>query len=198
MRALVSRLFRRGSPASLIPALVCVALASCGTSSQFKVVKQAAPNPFVGVEAFAIDPIQYVDLHVDGKAEAEYTAGFDQEKKAAWEGDKQNIHKVFAEYVVDASGEGVRLDDAATCRLRPIVREVESGYYRIPAWNAVTKIFMTVEITDSSGQVADEVFCSDGAAFDAVFNPTVGGRLGSVAKSLGKMVGNYLAERTGG
>jgi len=198
MRALVSRLFRRGSPASLIPALVCVALASCGTSAQFKIVKQADPNPLVGVQAFAIDPIRYVDLHVDGKTEAEYTADFDAEKKAAWEEDKQNVYKVFAEYVADASGNGIRIDETAACRLRLIVREMDSGYYRIPAWNAVTKIFMTVELTDPSGEVADEVFCSDGAAFDAVFNPTVGGRLGSVAKSLGKMVGDYLAERTGG
>jgi len=186
--------------AQLVP-LLALFLTSC-TSSSLEVRKGADPNPFVGADAFTLESIQYVDLQVDGVPEADYVAELDAEAKAEWDNDKgQRLYQVMLEAAQDAAGGGLEItaegSGRESFRIRPVVTEIESGYYRIPAWNAVTRIFITFEILDSDGTVADELYGHDAEAFDAMFNPTISGRMGSVAKSLGRMLGDYLKVRVG-
>ena len=61
--------------------------ASCGPS--WTVVRQAAPNPFLGKTNFAVDAIHYDNLMIGKKSEAEYLGGKDPQQQASFVGDKQ-------------------------------------------------------------------------------------------------------------
>jgi hypothetical protein len=189
----VSRLLRTAG------ALALAGLTSCGTGAYLEVRQTSETGTYRGVEKISFRPIEYVDLIVDGDPEADYVADLDAEERYDWQRDKQRIEEIFVEVARLAAGEEIEIvegDAEAPFEVRPVIGEIETGYYRIPAWNAVTRILMTVEILDRKGQVRDVLELGDGAAFDALANPTVGGRLGSVAKSLGRMVGEYLRERS--
>ena len=130
---------------------------------------------------------------MDDKPEAEFIASH---KAESWEEAKVQINEIFAQAMKNADVGTVSFSDSPSFRVRPIVSAIETGYYRIPAWNAVTRIHMTVQVLDAAGQVADELFLLDSVSFDAVGGKvTVKGRLGLVAQSLGDMLGDYLEER---
>ena len=75
---------------------------------------------------------------------------------------------------------------------------IDTGYYRIPAWNAVSRVNYNVSITDRSGKRIDQVEAVHGIPFDAILAPSTSGRLQKVAAMLGDSVGEYVVERTGG
>lgn len=173
---------------------LCLLFSSC-TAAQTAVIRSAEPNPFVGAEGFAFEDVAYIDLQVDGRTEQEYLSELDAEEQVDWSEDKQRIQSVIEESAAE-EGEGVlHFFDSAPFRIRPIIRKIESGYYRIPAWSAVTKVFVTFEITDAEGQVADVIQCNDSVAFEVFANPTVSGRLESAARAIGDLLAEYLESR---
>jgi hypothetical protein len=46
-----------------------------GCAKPYMIVRQATPDPFVGKTDFVVLPIDYSDLHVGEKTEADYVAG---------------------------------------------------------------------------------------------------------------------------
>ncbi|MCA8956535.1 MAG: hypothetical protein KDC87_10710 [Planctomycetes bacterium] len=81
-----------------------------------------------------------------------------------------------------------------TAALRAKITRLDTGYYRIPAFNAVSRVPVDVTITDASGEVLDQVAFVRGVRFD-VFNPSTGGRLRSAANQVGADIAAYLAAR---
>src|SRR6185436_3871044 len=112
--------------------------------SKTNVVKSANPNPFQHQKEFVVEPVRYVDLVVDEKPEKEFLAGKNAESLASWAADKKAVDEVFRKTVIEEAGRaGITVrhpGSAAYCAIRPTIKWVETGYYRIPAWNAVTRI----------------------------------------------------------
>lgn len=181
-----------------------LALLATACSSPVQVTRQASPNPFDATASFAIQPIEFVDLTIDDKPEADYYAASDDaEKEANWREIKANVWNEFATSLIgELRGDSVKVavagEGEAQFAIASTVSRVDSGYYRIPAWNAVTRIYMTVQIRDASGQVLDEIKTHDSASYDLIANPTINGRMKTVARALGDAVAGYLAERVAG
>ena len=176
-------------------------LTSC-SSPLVTPLHQANPNPMVGAKRFEIRDVEYVNLMVDGKSEAAYKAGIGQESFADWDEDKHWIAKYFNDNVKNSAGsDGILVspgDRSAPFVIVPTVSMIDTGYYRIPAWNAVSRVNYRVRILDRSGKRIDELEAVHGIPFDAIFAPSTSGRLQNVAERLGEAVGEYVVERTSG
>ncbi|GAA5478560.1 hypothetical protein [Haloferula helveola] len=191
--------FRKTVPLLLIA--LCGLLASCAPSFVTPVA-QANPNPLVGAKRFEVKPVKYVDLRVDGKSEEAYKAGIGADSWADWDEDKRWIAKYFTDHVQSSAADGgvsaTMGDSSAPFVITPTVSMIDTGYYRIPAWNAVSRVNYNVVITDRSGRRIDHVEAVHGIPFDAMFAPSTSGRLQKVAAMLGDAVGEYVVERTDG
>ncbi|MEP4076182.1 hypothetical protein [Haloferula sp.] len=176
---------------------ICL-LSSCG-SSMITPLSQANPNPLVGAKQFEIKDVKYTNLMVDGKSEEAYMVGIGQESHADWAEDKKWIAQYFGDHVQSSTAdEGIsakRGHSSAPFVIVPTVSMIDTGYYRIPAWNAVSRVNFRVKITDRSGKKIDEIEAVHGIPFDAIFAPSTSGRLQNVSKTLGDAVGAYIAER---
>ncbi len=180
---------------------LCGLLASCAPNLVTP-VSQANPNPLVGAKRFEVKDVRYVDLRVDGKSEDAYKAGIGEEAWSDWDEDKRWIARYFVDHVQSSAAAGgvqVQTDDpGAPFVIVPTVSMIDTGYYRIPAWNAVSRVNYNVSITDRSGKRIDQVEAVHGIPFDAILAPSTSGRLQKVAAMLGDSVGEYVVERTGG
>jgi hypothetical protein len=79
--------------------------------------------------------------------------------------------------------------------IEPSIDQIETGYYRIPAWNAVARIYMTLRIVGAGGQVVDELRLMDRKGFDAISASTANIRLTNVADALAAAVAGHIIER---
>jgi len=195
----------RYATSSILLAALVLSGAACASAS-VKVVTQASPNPFSKSSVFHVQRLQFVDLKVDGRTEAEYMEQGKEdarEKKAEqWSEIKTNVQDRFATTVAAAlRGEGIVVADGAGSGafvVQPIVDQVETGYYRIPAWNAVARIYMTLKILGPDQSVVEELRLSDRCGFDAISHPTANIRLLTIAESLAEVAAEHIAERASG
>lgn len=172
--------------------LLFLPFTSCGTP--WTVLKAADPNPFVDQKEFKLLPLEYVDLRVDGKTEAEHVAALKADG-TSWAADKAAIQANFRSAIAArAASKSLSLGDAGAYVLKPTVKTIETGYYRIPAWNAVSRIQLHLQIVDSGGQVLDEIRIEPSIPWD-IFNPATGGRLRSAAVRMGTWAADYLVKR---
>ena len=191
---------------------VTLALLPIGcTSASFEVMRTVDPSPYSKTSAFSIKPIRYVDLKVDDKPEAEFVAGQD-EKADKWELIKANIQERFSTKlaaelavggVAGVAGATVGVAEAASTvwgpfSIEPSIDQIETGYYRIPAWNALARIYMTLRIVGAGGQVVDEIRLMDRKGFDAMFASTANIRLTNVADALAAAVAEHIIARAAG
>ncbi|HZN40523.1 MAG TPA: hypothetical protein VFD82_17090 [Planctomycetota bacterium] len=196
-----------------IRSLLTVALAllpiGC-TSASFEVIRSVDPSPYSKASAFAIQPIRYVDLKVDDKPEADFIASRKSGEEAdKWGVIKANIQDRFSKKlsaelaiagVAGAAGATVGVAEAAAgagsaFSIEPSIETIETGYYRIPAWNAVARIYMTLRIVGPGGQVVDEIRLMDRKGFDAIAASTANIRLTNVADALAAAVAEHIVER---
>jgi hypothetical protein len=180
--------------------LVLIAItAAVGCASPVKVLKEAAPNPFTKNTAYTVDPIEYVSLTVDGKPEAQFLARKSDETDK-WEQIKVNTNSVFREnfetYLRSHHIRAVTQSEPSDFHVRPTVGQMETGYYRIPAWNAVARIFMNVKVVDPAGQVVEEFEIMQEAGFDAITASTTNIRLSQAARRLGSLTAGHLVKRS--
>ena len=184
---------------SIALVLAAIFIAACGKDIKTNVVKSAAKNAFAGQNQFSAQPILISDLQVDGKSEAEYIAKKSPKTIKGWEYDKSSLNEAFQKSLRErAAKAGITIVTGGTTlfSIRPIVSWIETGYYRLPAWNAVSRIKMNVAIVDAKGSVQEEIIIEDRIAFDAIMAPDSGGRLRGVARMLGKKFADYLKSRT--
>ena len=187
-------------PPVLTGALAILLVAGCVSIEPYNVVKSAEANPFAGQKQFVLEPIRFVDLFVDGRRESDFLAARKGDaSKKSWESDKEGINERFhASLAQRAEKSGISILNAAGAApftIRPTVSRIETGYYRIPAYTAITRIMMKVELIDAKGVVQDEIYVEHGVAFDAIANPSTGGRMRTAAKAIGNKAGLYLRKR---
>jgi hypothetical protein len=182
----------QAKPLIVLLALIC---ASCGATT--RVLRQRDPNPYTKDTRFAVNPVKMTELTVDGIPESEFLSS-KQEETAKWEAHKQEVSDVFRRTLLDSATEAgiqVTLDGPAQFTIQPSVTEIDTGYYRIPAFLAKARIPITLAIVDASGEVCDEIVVEDTKAFDVVVCPSTRQRLVLIAEALGRTTTDYLLER---
>jgi hypothetical protein len=175
-------------------------LASCGPP--WKTSVQAAPNPFIGQTRFGVIPVTYDRLIVGDKSESEWMSEKDGEQRASWQEDKGGINEKFTAALVEGAASDtiqvIRATDgsAAPYLLRPNVTFIEPGVFTA-FFNKNTVMKMTVQITDPTGRVLDEVLIERTVAA-SMTNPSTGGRMRDAAEQLGNLMARYLRFRVKG
>jgi hypothetical protein len=193
---------------SLLTVLLALLPIAC-TSASFEVIKSADPSPYSKASAFSIQPVRYVDLKVDDKPEADFIATQKAGEADKWAVIKTNIQEAFSKKlaaelavagVAGSPGAPVGAAEAASgsgsaFSIEASIDTIETGYYRIPAWNAVARIYMTLRIVGAGGQVIDEIRLMDRKGFDAIAAPTANIRLTNVADALAAAVAAHIVAR---
>jgi hypothetical protein len=177
-----------------VPIIVSI-FAGCATTPG-----GSGPSNIRGVKEFTLEPIKFESLTVDDLKEEDFKAKSDQNKLRGWEEDKDAIKSRFAIALTDtATRAGLTISTSAAGQhytIRPVISKIDTGYYRIPAWNAVTRIYVHIAIFDPSGKTVDETDAQGSKSFDAMLAPDSGGRLRSSATEAGERYGRYLEKRT--
>lgn len=179
-----------------IPIVVFV-ITGCETSPTI-----SGPSNIRGVKEFALEPVNFEKAVVDGVSEDEFKASKNPDQIHNWEGDKVAIKERFAASLKQTlARNGLSLLEQAGGQhytIHPVVTVLENGYYRLPAWTAVTHIYMRITVVDSDGKTVDQTSVHGSQSFDALIAPAVGGRLRNVAEEIGDKYGRYLKKRTDG
>ena len=175
-------------------------LAACG--HPWKVAVQAAPNPFYGKGRFGVIPVTFNQLIVGDKTEREWMSEKDGDQQASWQEDKGAMNEKFTAALVEGGASyGVSIVRStgpgdAPFLIRPNVTFYEPGIYSF-VFNKNTVVKMTIQITDPTGQVLDEVLI-ERMSPATITNPSSGGRARDAAAQVGKVMAKYLQFRVGG
>lgn len=161
---------------------------------------ESGPSNIRGVKGFTLEPVKYENLMVDDVKEDDYKAKQSQNHLQQWDDDKEAIKSRFATTLNEsATKAGLTISDS-TARprytIRSVISKIDTGYYRIPAWNAVTRIYMHITVLDPAGKTVDETDVQGSKSFDAIAAPDAGGRLRSSANEIGEKYARYLEKRT--
>ncbi len=190
---------------SLIVVFVALALTALltGCGPRWQVIAQAAPNPFRGQSRFAVLPIDYTNLTIGQKSEAQYLAEKEPEQRASFLEDKVGINQEFARALIEeAQSAGIVVVPAtgpgsAPFEIRPHISFIEPGFYAVVA-AAPSEVQMSVQITLPNGQILDEIALTSRTSGGLDVTASSGGRLRRDGNRLGNWVAKYLIERVTG
>lgn len=174
----------------------------CG-GAEWRVIKQASPNPFAGRAAFAVLPVDYSGLHVGEMAEADYLAAKDPETKESFEGDKDGINEKFLAALREhANEQGLVVEPAAgqvkaAFLIRPHVAFIEPGS-PLMGMGPNSEVRMRVTIETTEGKKLDVVELVHGTPAASWAQVSAGQRVRQDADAIGEALATYLVQRTGG
>jgi hypothetical protein len=177
-----------------VPALAIAVLSSaaCG-GVPWTVMRQAAPDPFVGHGQFTVERLHFEQTRIGGKTEAEYAADKQPEEQQSWQADKDAMSEQFASGLA-SEGEGVVTEVAqGGAIVRPTVSFIEPGFYAGVAAHP-TEVDLDVQILDPQGNVQDVIGIRV-VVGASLTNPASGSRLRQAAARLGEITAQYLKTR---
>jgi hypothetical protein len=176
-----------------IPVLASL-ISGCATTPQ-----ESGSSNIRGVKEFALEPVKIENITVDDVKEEEFKAKKEPNQLRQWEDDKDAIKSRFATSLKEtAAHAGLTISDSAAGQhytIRPVVTKIDTGYYRIPTWNAVTRVYVHISVIDPTGKTVDETDARGSQTFELTA-PDTGGRLRSSASEAGEKYGQYLEKRT--
>lgn len=196
---------RRSFAAAMLIGLA--ALTGCAPS--WRVITQAAPDPFVNQRHFAVLPIDYTGLRVNDQSEPHYLSDMDPEERYTFQGDKAAVNEAFVKALTEsAAQEGIEIteSDGATSApflIRPYVNSMKEGHYAVVTIES-SEIKMIVRIMTPEGKILDEIALShrtpppNPSTLDGSINAdkrTSGGRWREDGRALGVLVAEYLTTR---
>jgi len=151
-----------------------------------------------GVKEFYLEPVNLDKIIVDDLEEEQFKAQKKPDQIERWEADKNAIKEKFANgFKAIAARAGISFSDPSAGHyiIRPTVRMIDTGYYRIPAVDAVTRLHMKIVILDPTGAIVDETAVHGSESFDMLIAASTGGRLRDLADNLGGKYARYLKKR---
>ena len=152
-----------------------------------------------GIKEFTLEPVKVENIIVDDLKEEDFKSKKDANQIRAWEEDLGAIKSRFATSLTEtAAHAGLTISDPAPGRhytIRPVITKIDTGYYRIPAWNAVTRVYMHISVLDPEGKTVDETDAKGSETFE-LYAADSGGRLRDSATEVGEKYGRYLERRT--
>lgn len=180
-------------------ATLVAALLMGGCFKRYTVIRQAMPNPFLGMHSFAVEPVHFETLQVGQTTEAEWLSRKTPEQQASYMNDRQAMIQRFVERMT-ARNPGLEIiagppPSPQTFIVRPILEFIEPGFY-IGIMKLDTQARMRVQVLTQAGQVLDE-FLTYTRVEAYLFNPATGGRLRTAADRLSDAATQYLRDRTG-
>ena len=178
-----------------------LATVGVGCARPYRVISQAAPDPFLGKTDFVVMPIDYTDMRVGEKTEAEYLSEKKDASAESFQGDKDGMNEKFIASLEQGAGySGLNVKPAngvvTTFLVQPHVRFIEPGFYAFVA-SMSSKVEMVVTITDQHGAILDK-FEVEHRTQSGMTNPASGQRLRTDADALGEYVAQYLIDRSKG
>lgn len=170
-----------------------------GCAKRYVVIRQAMPNPFLGVHSFSIEPVHFEGLRVGRVTEAEWLSRKTPEQQASYMADRQAMIERFVERMT-VRNPGLEIiagppPSPQTFIVRPILEFIEPGFFTYVV-NRPTEARMRVQVLNQAGQVLDE-FMTEARVASDVFNPSSGGRFRSASNILSDATTQYLRDRTG-
>jgi hypothetical protein len=151
-----------------------------------------------GVKEFYLEPANLDKIVVDDLDESQFKAQKNPDQIESWEADKIAIKERFTNgFKAVVARAGITISDQPTGHyvIRPTVSVIDTGYYRIPAWAAITRLHIKIVILDPNGAIVDETAVHGSKNFDALTAASTGGRLRDVADDLGGKYARYLKKR---
>jgi hypothetical protein len=174
---------------------LCSWLAFTACGPPWVVVAAANPNPFAAQREFVVGNVQFANLAVGDASESSYLSNQDKKEKATWNTGKLKLSERYAESIAKYLPElkFAKPEEADAYTLRSRVTFIEPGFYSTTAARP-TQVNMTVEIANRDGKAVDviEIRATTPATMS---NPTVAGRLETVAETLGERTAEYLRSR---
>jgi hypothetical protein len=175
--------------------LIFTLITGCATTP-----KDSGPSNIRGVKEFTLEPVKLESITVDDLKEEDYKAKKEPNQLRQWEDDKDAMKSRFATSLKETvANAGLTISDSAAGQhytIRPVITKIDTGYYRIPAWNAVSRVYVHITVVDPAGKAVDETDAQGSKTFDAIAAPDSGGRLRSSASEAGERYGRYLEKRT--
>jgi hypothetical protein len=168
-------------------------ITTTGCFKPWRVIRQAAPNPFLGGTDFKVAPVGYQGLRVGDLTEAHHLTKKDTDQRNSWEEDKQAMARNFTNELV-GQARHLRFHEAGKYIIYPHVTFIEPGFYAMVA-SVPSEVQMTIAIKDAQGAVLDEIAVSVQVPA-SLYKPSVGQRLREAALRLGQIMARYLDERT--
>ena len=181
-------------------ALPCLLALAAGCAPPWQVVRQAAPNPFLGKPSFVVEPLRFDRLQVGGKTEEMWMAAKTPEQQQSWAGDKAGMNEEFDRRMVE-EGQGLQFAVAPAPQppgawiVRSFVPFYEPGFFTGTSIRRDTIVDIVVQLLDPSGQTVLDEFNVRAYVQANLFNPATGGRARSATKHLGAIVARYLRSR---
>lgn len=179
--------------------LLAIAFVLLGCGPPWQVVRQAVPNPLLGMKKYGLKPIDFSGLRVGEKTEQGYLSEKDDETRNNWVGDKRAMNDEFVKKLTaEASEKGIIVvpGGEADFIIEPKVPWLEPGFY-VGVASKNSETHMTLIIRDKGGQVVDEITMKHSTTAN-LMNPAVGNRLRDDAEGLGAYAAEYLEARSSG
>ncbi|MGO9711888.1 MAG: hypothetical protein ACLQBL_23705 [Polyangiaceae bacterium] len=164
-------------------------LALVGCSPPYTIVQVATPNPLVGQRAFTVVPVEYPELRVGEKTEAEYLAEKSPDQRTGWAGDKLALDEQFhGRLERETKRAGIHVGtEPAPWVIHPIVKWLEPGWHG-GIVNKAGHAKMMVRITGSDGKVIDEIELDA----DDTSGTTVRGRMQALGDECGYDTADFI------
>jgi hypothetical protein len=185
----------------LAAVVVCwaVAVLDCGGESGplLQIVRQASPTAFKGMITLQVKPIDFTNLRVGEKTEAQWLADKDPDAQASHAGDKAGMSEDFTAKITETVAErNMRVADGPGAQLviQPRVPWLEPGYWATGWASKSAEIDIVVTISLPDGTVLDEIK----TRAEGVVGFSTGERLRWAAKVAGEAVGQYIVQRASG
>jgi hypothetical protein len=119
------------------------------------IVRQAAPNPFVGMRSYAFAPITFNGFTYEGQTEEAWQATRSPRQQASWQGDKASATAYILERIPRWLRPGEQIDPLST----PLAPGRYAIALNVDAW-IHDGCHTTLRLLDAQGQPVDEVVFS--------------------------------------
>jgi hypothetical protein len=181
----------------LVASAAAVLVAACGPT--MKIIKQAPADQLAGKTSIALVAVDFTNVQVNGKPEADFLAKKDAEGKRQWEDAKKGIEEEFSNYFTN-NAKGLTVTPQASAHgaalvVKPVAEYIDPGYYAVFSQNQ-SILRVTVQVLNAEGAVLDEISLQHRTPGDLHW-ATDERRLREDGQVLGKEVAKYLLLRTG-
>ena len=185
--------------------VAAMALVGVGCGPSWQVVKQANPNPFVGVKNFSLENVSYPQggIQVGDKTEDAWLAEKKPEQVESYKKDKDDTANAIAKKLTENKS-GLAFSQVPpgtpaagdTFLVKPIITFLEPGIFTA-VFNIATTVRMSAQVLDKSGTVVDEIAFTASQPAD-LYHPATGPRMVNCGEELGEQLVKYLQSRTTG
>jgi hypothetical protein len=176
---------------------VLLAVTGCGGGIPWRVLSQANPNPLLGQKQFVVAPIDFSNLTVGAKPEAQYLAEKSPEDRQGWEQSKAAFQEEF-DKAIRATGTQAGLnitlgETGAPFVIKPKVDNIEPGYYAYVSGGA-SGVKVTMTITSADGKNVDEILLEHHTSA-SMSTASVQSRVRRDGENMGDQAAQYVAQR---